>query len=124
MSACSRLYAGVAAQDQRVERGHVGLRSCDLSRTESAILNRELGHSSCAIRGACRSNFLFGPFSGSHMAWSGYGLSAPFPGDDLRSKSAISLHGQTVRSNSFWEIGCDCGNDTVAVAMHKIGNHP
>ena len=34
-------------------------------------------------------------------------LSAPSPGDDLRSKSAIRLRGQTVRSESFWEIGCD-----------------
>ena len=34
-------------------------------------------------------------------------LSAPSPGDDLRSKLAIRLRGQTLRSDSFWEIGCD-----------------
>ena len=31
----------------------------------------------------------------------GFHLSAPSPGDDLRSKSAIPLRGQTVRSDSF-----------------------
>ena len=47
-------------------------------------------------------------------------LSAPSPGDDLRSKSANRLRGQTIRSDSFWEIGLRflCGSDTVAVAMH------
>ena len=34
-------------------------------------------------------------------------LSAPSLGDDLRLKLAIRLRGQTVHSDSFWEIGCD-----------------
>ena len=47
-------------------------------------------------------------------------LSAPSPGDDLRSKSAIRLRGQIVRSDCFWgnRLRFLCGNDTVAVAMH------
>ena len=40
-------------------------------------------------------------------------LSAPSPGDDLRSKSAIRLRGETVRSDSFWEIGCDFSAVTI-----------
>ena len=34
-------------------------------------------------------------------------LSAPSPGDDLRSKSAIRFRSQIVRSDSFWGIGRD-----------------
>ena len=54
------------------------------------------------------------------LVWQVFALSAPSPGDDLRSKSAIRLRGQIARSESFWEIGLRflCGNDTVAVAMH------
>ena len=32
---------------------------------------------------------------------------SPSPGDDLRLRLAIRSRGQTVRSDSFWEIGCD-----------------
>ena len=47
-------------------------------------------------------------------------LSAPSPGDDLRSKSAIHLRRRTVHSDSFWGIGCDFSAATIrfAVAMH------
>ena len=44
-------------------------------------------------------------------------LSAPSPGDDLRSKSAIRLRGQTVRSDSFWEIGCDFSAVTMRLRL-------
>ena len=48
------------------------------------------------------------------------GLSAPSPGDDLRSKSAIRLRGQTVRSDSFWEIGCDFSAVTIRLRLRCI----
>ena len=44
-------------------------------------------------------------------------LSAPSPGDDLRLKLAIRLRGQTVRSDSFWERGCDFSAVTIRVAV-------
>ena len=47
----------------------------------------------------------------------GQNLSAPSPGDDLRSESAIRLRRQTVRSDSFWEIGCDFSAVTMHFAM-------
>ena len=47
-------------------------------------------------------------------------LSAPSPGDDLRSKSAIRLRGQTVRSDSFWGIGCDFSAVTIKLRLRCI----
>ena len=47
-------------------------------------------------------------------------LSAPSPGDDLRSKSAIRLRGQIVRSDSFWEIGCDFAAVTIRLRLRCI----
>ena len=47
-------------------------------------------------------------------------LSAPSPGDDLRSKSAIRLRGQTVRSDSFWGIGCDFSAVTIRLRLRYI----
>ena len=47
-------------------------------------------------------------------------LSAPSPGDDLRSKSAIRLRGQTVRSESCWEIGCDFSAVTIRLRLRCI----
>ena len=35
------------------------------------------------------------------------------PGGGLRLKLAIRLRGQTVRSDSFWEIGCDFSAVTI-----------
>ena len=47
-------------------------------------------------------------------------LSAPSPGDDLWSKSAICLRGQTIRSDSFWEIGCDFSAVTIRLRLRCI----
>ena len=47
-------------------------------------------------------------------------LSAPSPGDDLRPKSAIRLRGQTVRSDCFWEIGCDFSAVTIRMRLRCI----
>ena len=47
-------------------------------------------------------------------------LSAPSPGDDLRSKSAIRLRGQIVRSDSFWGIGCDFSAVTIRLRLRCI----
>ena len=47
-------------------------------------------------------------------------LSAPSPGDDLRSKSAIRSRGQTVHSDSFWEIGCDFSAVTIRLRLRCI----
>ena len=47
-------------------------------------------------------------------------LSAPSPGDDLRSKSAIRLRGQIVRSDSFWEIGCDFFAVTIRLRLRCV----
>ena len=47
-------------------------------------------------------------------------LSALSPGDDLRSKSAIRLRGQTVRSDSFWGIGCDFSAVTIRLRLRCI----
>ena len=43
----------------------------------------------------------------NHAEGTSQELSAPSPGDDLRLKLAIRLRGQTLRSDSFWETGCD-----------------
>ena len=48
------------------------------------------------------------------------GLSAPSPCDDLRLKLAIRLRGQTVRSDSFWEIGCDFSAVTIRLRLRCI----
>ena len=48
------------------------------------------------------------------------GLSAPSPGDDLRLKLAIRLRSQTVRSDSFWEIGCDFSAITIWLRLRCI----
>ena len=60
-------------------------------------------------------------FDFPELSISGEQLSAPSPGDDLRSKSAIRLGGQTVRSDSFWGIGCDVSAVTIRLrfAMHS-----
>ena len=50
----------------------------------------------------------------------GWELSAPSPGDDLRSKSAIRLRGQTVRSDSFWEIACDFSAVAIRLRLQCI----
>ena len=47
-------------------------------------------------------------------------LSAPSAGDDLRLKLAIRLHGQTARSDSFWEIGCDFSAATIQLRLRCI----
>ena len=47
-------------------------------------------------------------------------LSAPSPGDDLRLKLAIRLRGQTVRSDSFWEIGCDFSAVSIRLRLRCI----
>ena len=47
-------------------------------------------------------------------------LSAPSPGDDLRSRSAIRLRGQIVRSDSFWGIGCDFSVVTIRLRLQCI----
>ena len=49
----------------------------------------------------------------------GQDLSAPSPGDDSRSKSAIRLRGQTCTQRFFLgnRLRFLCGNATVAVAM-------
>ena len=47
-------------------------------------------------------------------------LSAPSPGDDLRPKSAIRLRSQIVRSDSFWEIGCDVSVVTLRLRLRCI----
>ena len=47
-------------------------------------------------------------------------LSAPSPGDDLRSKSAIRLRGQIVRSDSFWGIGCDFSAVTIRLRLRCV----
>ena len=47
-------------------------------------------------------------------------LSAPSPGDDLRPKSAIRLRSQIVRSDSFWEIGCDFSVVTIRLRLRCI----
>ena len=47
-------------------------------------------------------------------------LSALSPGDDLLLKSAIRLRGQTVRSDSFWEIGCDFYTVTIRSQLRCI----
>ena len=48
------------------------------------------------------------------------GLSAPSPGDDLRLKLAIRLRGQIVRSDSFWEVGCDFSAVTIRLRLRCI----
>ena len=47
-------------------------------------------------------------------------LSAPSPGDDLGLKLAIRLRGQTVRSDSFWEIGCDFSAVTMQLRLRCV----
>ena len=72
------------------------------------------GPGGCLLRigefgGEGAKHFFFGPK-----------LSAPSPGDDLWSKSAICLRGQTLRSDSFWEIGCDFSAVSIRLRLRCI----